>query len=341
VGESKKKMQENIHLIIAILVSLFIAIGDVLTPLGYVVWIIYLIPLFMVIRLKKRKYSIFMTFLVIVLIATGYFFSPLGVQTTIVTANRILGIITIAFFSYYITNLISKSELQSIALLESNKQLEQFAHTISHDLRNPVKSLQGMADILIEDDSSLLDIHVIDLLKRIKRVTNTMNSLIDDILDLSKVSYMGLQRTNVGLGKIVSEIISDLQRQEPSRDVMVTIGNNLNARADERLIRIALTNLVNNAWKYTSKKDKAIIEFGKIQRNHKTIFFIRDNGAGFNMNYAKTMFEPFKRLHNEKEFQGTGIGLATVDRIIKRHTGTIWGEGEVEKGATFYFTLPH
>jgi ligand-binding sensor domain-containing protein/signal transduction histidine kinase len=221
-----------------------------------------------------------------------------------------------------------------------NKELESFSYSVSHDLRAPLRSIDGFSQILLEEyQNKLLDKQGQDYLHRVRGGVQKMTQLVEDMLKLSKVSGGELTIRRVNLSNIVKEITNDLRNSNPDRNVEFVIQDEITADADERLIQSVLENLIGNAWKYTSKRPSAHIEFGMQQQNGKPVFFVRDNGAGFEMKYAQKLFGAFQRLHDAKEFQGTGVGLATVQRIIHRHGGEVWAEGEVEKGATFYFTL--
>jgi len=173
----------------------------------------------------------------------------------------------------------------------------------------------------------------------VRAATQRMSQLIDDLLNLSRISRTEMHYEEVNLTAIAKAIAAELQKTQPERQVEFVIGENIVARGDLHLLSIVLDNLLRNAWKFTSKHLHARIEFGTIQQDGRLVYYVRDNGAGFDMNYANKLFTPFQRLHKSTEFEGTGIGLATVQRIIHRHGGSIWAEGEVEKGATFYFTL--
>ncbi|HON72569.1 MAG TPA: ATP-binding protein, partial [bacterium] len=207
------------------------------------------------------------------------------------------------------------------------------------DLRAPLRSIDGFSQALLEDYEDKLDEQGKDYLRRVRAATQRMSQLIDDLLNLSRISRTEMHYEEVNLTAIAKAIAAELQKTQPERQVEFVIGENIVARGDSHLLRIVLDNLLRNAWKFTSKHPHARIEFGTIQQDGRLVYYVRDNGAGFDMNYANKLFTPFQRLHKSTEFEGTGIGLATVQRIIHRHGGSVWAEGEVEKGATFYFTL--
>lgn len=230
---------------------------------------------------------------------------------------------------------------QHAAQLEAaNKELEAFSYSVSHDLRAPLRSIDGFSQAVMEDCREKLDEQGKDYLGRVRAACQRMAQLIDDMLNLSRVSRGEMRMETVDLSGMAREIVSELQRQAPERKVTFVIADKLLSKGDPRLLRIAMENLLGNAWKYTSKRATARVEFGADQQpDGKTAFFIRDDGAGFDMAYAGKLFGAFQRLHGPAEFAGTGVGLATVQRIVHRHGGRVWAEGAVEQGATFYFTL--
>lgn len=223
-----------------------------------------------------------------------------------------------------------------------NKELEAFSYSVSHDLRAPLRAVDGFSLALLEDYYDLLDEMGRDFLKRIRKESQRMGQLIDDLIALSRYTRMeiGLQKTNLSM--LVQEIATELQQNDPDRNVNFVIQKDLEAYADPRLMQIVLQNLLSNAWKFTAKVTCARIEFGQQEETgDQTTYYVRDNGAGFDEAYAHKLFGAFQRLHTVNEFEGTGIGLATVQRIIHRHGGTIRAEGAVDEGAVFFFTLPN
>jgi PAS domain S-box-containing protein len=225
-------------------------------------------------------------------------------------------------------------ELESV-----NKELEAFIYSISHDLRAPIRTMSGFAKIMSEDYAGKLDATGQDYLNRILKGSAKSIQLIDDLLHLSKISRQELDRAETDLSKRASKVVEQLREMNQVRNVEVIVQEGLTASVDPRLIELVLTNLLGNAWKFTSRKEKGRIEFGSMQKDGKTVYYVRDNGAGFDMTYSNKMFWPFHRLHADKDFEGTGIGLTIVERIIHRHGGKVWAEGEVGQGATVYFTL--
>jgi len=230
--------------------------------------------------------------------------------------------------------------LERTAQLEaSNKELESFAYSVSHDLRAPLRAIVGFSQILLSSHRDNLNEQGRDYLDRISAASQRMGQLIDDLLNLSRITRAEMRHETVDLSAMVRSIVADLASAEPRRQVNLHIQNGLLARGDARLLRAALENLVRNAWKFTSKKPSSTIEFGKVQHSGHSAYFVRDDGAGFDMTYSDKLFGAFQRLHGATEFEGTGVGLATVQRIIQRHGGRVWAEGAVDRGATFYFSL--
>jgi two-component system sensor histidine kinase/response regulator len=235
----------------------------------------------------------------------------------------------------------TKDELQTVnaALETANKELESFSYSVSHDLRAPLRSIDGFSQALLEDYMDKLDDEGKDYLHRVRASTQRMAELIDDMLNLSRMTRSEMCLEQVNLSAIARTIAAELQRFEPHRRVQFVIAEEVVANGDSGLLKVALENLIGNAWKFTGKHLDARIEFGITSHNGNSAYFVRDNGSGFDMAYAGKLFGAFQRLHDAREFPGTGIGLATVQRVIHRHGGQVWAESEVGKGATFYFTL--
>jgi signal transduction histidine kinase len=221
-----------------------------------------------------------------------------------------------------------------------NKELETFSYSVAHDLRSPLITIDGFTQVVLENMAGSLDDVNRDHLRRISTATRRMHRMINDLLDLSKIVRAPLHRGTVDLSKLAHEILQTLRDGAPSRAADLVVAEGLSVSGDSGLLRIALQNLLANAWKFTSRKDRTHIEFGSgPDRAGRTVYFVRDNGAGFDPRYATKLFSPFQRLHSETQFSGTGIGLATVQRIIHRHGGEIWAESAVDCGAGFYFTV--
>ena len=231
-------------------------------------------------------------------------------------------------------------EGRTAELSAANEELQAFSYSVSHDLRAPLRGIAGFSQIVLEDCAASLDESGKENLNRVVASTKLMETLIENILELSRVSRTEMERKQVDMSALAKSIFDELQEGDPLRRSEVLVSDGLVAEGDPSLLRIALVNLIGNAWKYTGKTEKARIEFGAGPgANGETAFFVKDNGAGFDMAYSEKLFGAFQRLHPQAEFEGTGIGLALVQRIIRRHGGRIWAESVVEKGASFYFSL--
>jgi len=237
------------------------------------------------------------------------------------------------------TELERRVDERTRQLLAANRELEAFSYSVSHDLRGPLEVISGFTFILGAEHGRELPPSARDCVQQIENATRRMSELIDDLLNLSRVTTSGMHHEQVDMSIIARDVADQLCRREPTRRVDFTIHDCDAIEGDTRLLRIVVENLLRNAWKYTSKHEQAHIEFGCEQRRGRTVFYVRDDGAGFDPALSNRLFKPFQRLHGATEFQGTGIGLATVQRIVARHGGEIWAEGAVEKGATFYFSL--
>jgi len=237
-------------------------------------------------------------------------------------------------------NNLNNALIQHSTELEAvNKELEAFSYSVSHDLRAPLRSITGFSNMLLEDYNDELDNEGKSYLKKISDSGELMGQLMDDLLKLSRVTRGNINYERVNLTDIAEKVVDDLRNAQPKRKVKVTIAADLIAFGDRNLLYMVLENLIGNAWKYSSKVSDPQIEIGTIDHKGKQAYFISDNGVGFNMEYVDKLFKPFQRLHVAHEFPGTGIGLATIQRIISRHNGKVWAEGKVGEGATFYFTL--
>ena len=230
--------------------------------------------------------------------------------------------------------------IERTAQLEAaNKELEAFSYSVSHDLRAPLRSIDGFSQALLEDYTAKLDDQGKNYLSRVRAATQRMAELIDDMLNLSRVARAPMQCEFIDLSALAQSIAAELRRTQPQRTVDIVIEPNISAAGDPKLLRVLLENLLANAWKFTGKQERARIEFGMQANGGVPAYFVRDNGAGFDMQYAHKLFGAFQRLHAMDEFPGTGVGLATVQRIVHRHGGRAWAEGAVGQGATFFFTF--
>ncbi len=230
-------------------------------------------------------------------------------------------------------------EIANRELELANGELETFSYSVSHDLRGPLRAIDGFTQMLREDYGERLDATGLDYIARVDRATIRMGALIDGLLALSHLSRSELRSAEVDLGALAEETVRQLRAAEPNREVNVEIASGLRAMGDPALLHVALQNLIGNAWKFTAQQPDAHISVGRIAKLGREVFFVRDNGAGFEAQYAHKLFEPFKRQHSDSEFEGTGIGLATVRRIIQRHGGEVWAAGATGEGASIYFTL--
>ena len=226
------------------------------------------------------------------------------------------------------------------ALEAANAELEAFSYSVSHDLRAPLRALDGFSLALLEDYGAGLDDEATDYLSRIRGASQRMARLIDDLLMLSRVTRRDMRSQQVDLSAIAVAVAADLAADDVARKVRFTVAENMTVDGDPDLLDVALRNLLGNAWKFTSRTDGAEVSVGVEEQDGERRFYVRDNGAGFEKQYADKLFVPFQRLHGEEEFPGTGIGLATVQRIVRRHGGRIWAESAVEEGATVFVTLP-
>lgn len=221
----------------------------------------------------------------------------------------------------------------------ANRELEAFAYAVSHDLRAPLRSMSGFSQILQETAPAGLDEKSRHYLQRIQDASLRMSGLIEDLLNLSRIGRSELTARPISLSQIAGEAAASMRERYPAREVHLEIAPGMDVNADPRLLRIALENLLGNAWKYTARTSQAQVNVGTQASEHGPVYFVRDNGIGFDMKYADKLFVPFQRLHPETEFPGSGIGLVTIQRIIARHGGRIWADAKPDEGATFYFTL--
>jgi light-regulated signal transduction histidine kinase (bacteriophytochrome) len=230
-------------------------------------------------------------------------------------------------------------ELVNTQLETANKELESFSYSVSHDLRAPLRSIDGFSQALLKDYNDNLDETGKDFLRRVRAASQKMANLIDDLLKLSRIARSEMHRERVNLTMVARETAEELQKTQPARRVEFIIADGVTAYGDPHLLRVGMENLLGNSWKFTGKNPAARIEFGATHGDGRAVYYIRDNGVGFDMAYADKLFGAFQRLHPNSEFEGTGIGLATVQRIIHRHNGRVWAEGKINEGATFYFSL--
>jgi light-regulated signal transduction histidine kinase (bacteriophytochrome) len=242
-------------------------------------------------------------------------------------------------FTGIIRDITERKRIEA-ALQTTNAELESFSYSVSHDLRAPLRAIHGFARILLEDHHTQLDAEAQRLLGGIDQNTRRMGQLIDDLLAFSRLGRKELETRRVDMAELADSIAGDLRRSEADRALEVKVFPLPPAQGDRALLRQVLSNLVQNAAKFTRGRDPARIEIGFRPNGSQTVYYVRDNGAGFDTRYAEKLFGVFQRLHRAEEFEGTGVGLAIVKRIVQRHGGRVWAEGKLDQGATFYFTLP-
>jgi signal transduction histidine kinase len=232
-------------------------------------------------------------------------------------------------------------EERTAELSSTNKELEAFSYSVAHDLRGPLQHINNIGYLLQHSCADSFGSEGSTLIERLLEGSHRMSLLIDDLLNLSRASSHPLHRTAIDLSHVADTIVARLDADKDGRSVQFIVANGAKVIADEGLMQVVLDNLLNNSWKYTSKTKSAQIEFGFLEEETRTVYFVRDNGVGFNPRYADRLFRPFQRLHSQSEFPGTGVGLATAYRIITRHGGKIWATGNLDQGATFFFTVPY
>jgi PAS domain S-box-containing protein len=265
---------------------------------------------------------------------------PLAAEKGLVVTSAIRDITERKHVEQQISKLNKELEHRAMELENANKELEAFSYSVSHDLRSPLQNIDSFSLILMEDYANQLDPEGLDYVQRLRGSCQHMEDIIDALLALSKMMRTELLVDHFDLSALANAVAADLKQKNPDRLVDWVIAEGLTAEGDAQLLRVVLENLFGNAWKFTANRPRARIEFGALpQSNGARTYFVRDDGAGFDMARASHLFTPFKRLHDQSEFRGTGIGLATVQRVIHRHQGKIWAEGVVEHGATFCFTL--
>jgi light-regulated signal transduction histidine kinase (bacteriophytochrome) len=224
-------------------------------------------------------------------------------------------------------------------LEQANKELEAFSYSVSHDLRGPLRAVNGFASILLRDHAAGMSPKANDLVESVLQGARRMDQLIEDLLGFARLSRQPLKKVTVNVGDLVREVLGELQAENSGRVVTLSIGELPPAIADRALLKQVLTNLLSNAFKFTRKREQAVVEVGSRPEEDRAVYFVRDNGAGFDMRYAAKLFGVFQRMHNREQFDGTGVGLSLAHRIVHRHGGRIWAEAAVDKGATFSFTL--
>ncbi|HEY7639077.1 MAG TPA: ATP-binding protein [Steroidobacteraceae bacterium] len=229
---------------------------------------------------------------------------------------------------------------RTAALEAANRELEAFSYSVAHDLRAPLRGIDSFSQLLIERYSQRLDSEGLAYLGRVRAAASRMSQLIDALLSLAQVGRGQLQPLDLDFSQLVQSVANEMAAANPGRNVAMTVAPGIRAYADPRLLRVVIANLLENAWKFTARRQRPAVEVGPVQNTRLPTYFVRDNGAGFDPAYASRLFGAFQRLHSDREFPGTGIGLAIVQRVIARHGGTVWADSRPDQGATFYFTLP-
>ncbi len=334
-----------------IVLAIFIGYIDYLTGFELRIDVFYLMPISVAVWYVGRKVGLALSILSAVLI---FLSDLLSKPEHAVHAVDVWNTLMILLFFIIVTLSLSKlrttldvqkrlsSDLQRALMdtKEANEYLESFSYSVSHDLRTPLWHVRSFAEMLTEKHSDSLDAEGREHVRRILANTDRMKNVIDALLTLSRYSRGDLNRSKVNLAAMVRTTHEENRRRQPERRAELITADNIEAYCDPALIQVAICNLMENAWKFTNQRNDAIIEFGIRTIDGEDTYFIRDNGVGFNMEHVKRLFGPFQRLHASSDFPGFGIGLATVQRIIQRHGGRIWAEGQMNRGATFYFTLP-
>jgi len=265
--------------------------------------------------------------------------SPLDTEEGVLVSSAIRDITERKRAQDKIQDLNKEMERRNTELIAVNKELESFSYSVSHDLRAPLRAIDGFSLALLEDCQGRLGREERAHLQRVRAAAARMGQLIDDMLTLARTARCEMVPQRVDLSRLAQEIASQLQKSEPKRQARFVIAPGLTVEGDRGLLRIVLENLLANAWKFTSRQPDARVELGSRRRDTQEVYFVRDNGVGFDMRYVDKLFGAFQRLHDVSEFPGTGVGLATVQRIVHRHGGEVWAEGAVGQGATFYFIL--
>jgi light-regulated signal transduction histidine kinase (bacteriophytochrome) len=342
--------RQVIIFLFALLLCVLVFIGDLLVVRGYVEWLLYIVPLLLIYLAGRTGLTYMLLGVIGILLGIGYRLSPdPGIPPLVSLADRIEGFIVFAAYTVIVNALIrsrkahiearTSAERNAGEIAAINKELEAFSYSVSHDLRNPLQAISSFTELLRKEYGECLEGDGMEYIRRIDTGVTRMGQLIDDMLSLSRVSRQDLHREEFDLSAMASTILEELNLADPHRPVAWRVQEAIHVHADPRLMHIALANLLGNAWKYTAKTDGATIDVGVRNREGRRVYFVRDNGAGFDMSRADSIFAPFRRLHSEREFSGTGIGLAIVERIIQRHEGEVWAESRIGQGATFYFTL--
>ncbi len=350
INEYVRGKSHTLRMTAGLMLTLLIGFIDYVTGYDLRVEILYLIPVAFVAWFVGKKSGVLISSVSIVIIVlsdilSGKTFHNYLIESWNMVMLFLFFIIVTFLLSKLRTALLERTELTlelQKALHEvkmTNRDLEAFGRTVSHDLKSPLGIITGFIDLIERKYSDKVDEKMNGYLRRISESAFRMEEIIDALLKLSRVTTAGMKHIAVNLSSLVKAAADDLIQLDPERQVEFIIAQDISASGDPAMLRVMIENLLRNAWKFTGKKNSARIEFGNTRINNESVYFVRDNGAGFDMTSADKLFIPFQRLHSPADFPGLGIGLTTVQRIVQRHGGRIWAEGEAAKGATFYFTL--
>lgn len=338
-----KNMPRWLLLMASLGVSLFIGGLDYVTG-DFSLMVLYLIPIFCASWFIGLRASLFISiFCGVELFVTNLLVAPGGGSfASIRSWNSLMEGVLLVIAGYLFSTLkveLEQKQKRAAELEAANRELEAFNYSVTHDLRKPLTVINGYCEVILHRYRERLDSQCLSYIGEISAATLEMDSLIDSLLEFSRLSHAEPHWETVDLSRTAQMVVAGLRMAELERRVTVEIDEGITARGDRELLRVVLANLLGNAWKYTGKREDAVIGFGVRDLGGKPAYFVRDNGAGFDMADAERLFLPFQRLHGSDDFKGHGIGLATVERIIRRHGGRVWAEGEPGNGATFYFTL--
>ncbi|MGC9516079.1 MAG: sensor histidine kinase [Methanomicrobiales archaeon] len=346
----KLQMRNDIFVLLLILIAgFFIYYFNLLPTNNYFFHQFTLFPIILATNWRKRFVWFVPIIIGLILIIIQPIFSTFGVSVTDDLFRLILLLVIILMVALLVEriekvrklrNLNDELKKQKEMLEDANDELEAFAYSVSHDLRVPLRAIDGFSRILVEDYEDKLDDEGVRLLNIVRENTHKMGQLIDDILLLSRASRQEMKMSEIDMQDLVKTVYNDIKHDVGDRDVEFKFNSLPKAYGDRALLSQVFSNLLSNSVKFTNNKENPVIEVGSKDSNNETIYYVKDNGAGFDMKYVNKLFGLFQRLHSPEEFEGTGVGLSIVQRIIRRHEGRVWGEGEVDKGATIYFTLP-
>jgi light-regulated signal transduction histidine kinase (bacteriophytochrome) len=339
-----EKQPSGVKLIVCLLLTISLGLADYITA-DFSLVMFYLIPIFLATWFIGKTAGQYISILCgVELFTSDLLVAPAGNPLLSVRYwNSLMEVFFLLLSGYLLFSLKSELEEKKIRASELeavNMELDTFNYSVTHDLSKPLTIINGYCQILIKSCSGNLDEQSRGYLREIYKTTIRMDKLIDTLLKFSHLSHSELHLQTIDLSVMAHAVELELRMADPERRCIFKIADGMTASGDKRLLKVVLDNLLGNAWKYTGKQEEAIIEFGVITIEGKRAFFVRDNGTGFDMVNAGKLFIPFQRLHGSDEYEGHGIGLATVERVIRRHGGKLWADGKPGKGASFYFTLP-